>query len=672
MPGPDVPLRPRRPRDRQDTDLDLPTFVVEPGIGGDVMDPYPFAEPPRGWAPGADPFPDAPRTLDDFGTMPVPAAAAPAPAPPAPAPADPIDDAWPADLGPYHDPREGPEAPPLPADHVPDLPHHESAYPHETAADLPTGEGEAEAAAQTDRRIVRNTAIFSIATGLSRVAGLVREVVASSYFGTGGPASAFTLAFQVPNLVRGLVADAALSAAFVPVFTDLLEQKRRREAAALASTLLFYIVAILAAVTAFFILAAGVVMPLFIESKLIPYTDLIVGLSQVLFPIVLLLGVNGLVVGILNAYDHFAIPAIAPLVWNLVIIAALIALHGSFSGENQIYAYAIGVLIGTVVQLAMALPVLRRVGFHFSPKIQLRDPRVKQVFVLMLPVTLALGVINIDLVINSVLGGSVSEAAPRAIDAAFRVYMLPQGMFSVALATVLFPALSRLASRRDLDGLRTMLATGSRQIYFLLIPAAAFCAVLATPIIQLVYQRGEFDAESTKATAQALFWFSFSLPFAGVNLLLTRAFFSLQRPWYPTALAAISLVVNAVISLLLYKPFGIAGVVIGTAVSSAVMTGQQMYGLRKLLNGRLEVGETLGAVVRICIASAALAGVAWLTWDLIDSALGRSLPAQIVSVGMASLTGLVAYLAVARVLRIREMQQLENIVNARRGRRAAS
>ena len=217
-----------------------------------------------------------------------------------------------------------------------------------------------------------------------------------------------------------------------------------------------------------------------------------------------------------------------------------------------------------------------------------------------------------------------------------------------------------------------MLATGSRQIYFMLIPAAAFCIVLATPIIRLVFQRGEFDAQSTKDTAEALFWFSFSLPFAGVNLLLTRSFFSLQRPWYPTALAAISLVINAVISVLLYKPLGIAGLVIGTAVASAAMTGLQMYGLRRLLHGKLEVGRTLTAVLRITIASAALAAVSFVTWDLLDGLLGRSLPAQIVSMGMAALTGLVTYLAAARVLCIHEMQQIEDIYRRRRGRGATA
>ena len=191
-------------------------------------------------------------------------------------------------------------------------------------------------------------------------------------------------------------------------------------------------------------------MPLFIGSTFGSQLDaLTVGLSQVLFPVVLLLGLNGLLVGILQSYDHFTIPAISPAVWNFVIIVLLVVLAPHFHGDDKIYAYAIGILAATVVQLLMAfararpdrLPPARRIDWH--------DPRIRQVFTLMLPVTIGLGIVNLDQLINSVFGSLVSEHAPSAINNAFRIYMLPQGMFSVAVATVLFPTLSRMASGRD-------------------------------------------------------------------------------------------------------------------------------------------------------------------------------------------------------------------------------
>ena len=324
------------------------------------------------------------------------------------------------------------------------------------------------------RRIAANTAIFSVLTGVSRVAGLGREVVAASYFGTSGPASAFSLAFLVPNLVANLFAQAALSAAFVPVFTDLLQQGRRSDAFRLASTLFWMLLVGLGAITAFFVLAAGLIMPIFTGPTFTPALDtLTVGLAQVLFPVVLLLGLSGLLVGILQSYDHFTIQAISPAVWNLVIVVLLVVLHPHFHGQDGIYALAIGILVATGVQLLLILGALARIDFRLQLRIDWRDPRVKQVFILMLPITIGLGIVNLDQLINSAFGTLVSVEAPRAIDNAFRIYMLPQGMFSVAVATVLFPTLSRLASRRDPAGMRRTVGNGMRQINLLLIPAAA-------------------------------------------------------------------------------------------------------------------------------------------------------------------------------------------------------
>jgi putative peptidoglycan lipid II flippase len=292
------------------------------------------------------------------------------------------------------------------------------------------------------------------------------------------------------------------------------------------------------------------------------------------------------------------------------------------------------------------------------------------VLVLMLPVTIGLGLINFDALINSSLGSLVSESAPAAIDRAFRLYMLPQGIFSVAVATVLFPALSRLAARRDYDGLRHRSGNGVRQIAMLLIPAAVFTAVLAEPLTRLVYQRGAFGAASTDEVSEALFWFSFSLPFSGANLLLTRTFFSLQRPWFPTALAGGSLLVNLGVSLALYEPYGIAGIVIGTAVASAAMAVAQAFFLRRQLHG-FEIGRTLKAVAAILVASALLGVVSYEVWNVLDEALGRSLLAQLVSVLSAMVLGSAVYAGAVLALRIPEAQQIIGLIRGRMGRGAS-
>ena len=507
-----------------------------------------------------------------------------------------------------------------------------------------------------------NTAIFSVATGLSRIAGLIREVVAARYFGTSGPMSAFTAAFQVPNLVRSLFADQALSAAFIPVFSELLEHKRRREALQLAGALFGLILTVLSLITVVFVLAAPLIMPLFSDDPALE--DLTVGLTRLMFPILIVLGLNGLLVGMLNAHDHFTVTALSPLLWNAVIIACLVGVTPLFEGDDEVYAYAIGVLAGTVCQFAILLPVLRRLDIPILVNFHWRDPRIRRVLLLMLPVTIGLGLINFNLLINTYFGFRVSEEAPRAIDLAFRIYMLPQGMFSVAVATVLFPALSRLVARQDWVGLRATQGNGMRQIALLLIPAAAVTIALPEPITRLVYERGAFDAESTDQVAEALFWFSFSLPFSGFNLLLTRTFFSLQSPWIPTALAGFTLAINVAVSAALYGPLGIAGVVLGTVVSTAAMTAGQAFYLRRRIGG-LELLTTLRATSKIVAASAVLGGIAYASWYALDQALGTSLLAQIVAVGTALALGSAAYAALVLAARIPEAQQIRALFTRR-------
>jgi putative peptidoglycan lipid II flippase len=516
------------------------------------------------------------------------------------------------------------------------------------------------------RRLARNTAFFSFATGLSRVLGLVREVVAASYFGVSGAMSAFTIAFQVPNLVRALFADSALQGAFIPVFTELLEKGERREAFRIASSLFFLILLVLGAVTALFVLLAEPLMSLFAPGfdDNPALKDLTVNLARLMFPIVVLLALSGLVVGMLNSFEHFAVPALAPVAWNLVIIAALVALVPVLPDDDEIYAYAIGILAGTVVQFLLPLPWLRGRGGHFTLTLDWRDARVRRVLKLMFPVTLALGLINLSLLINSLFGTLVSDQAPAAIDKAFRIYQLPQGLFSISIATILFPTLARFATRGARDDLRRTMAGGVRQICLLLIPSAVLMAVLAEPITRLVYERGAFGSEATDLTSTAMFWWSISLPFQGVSLLFSRTFFSLQRPWATTALAGLNLVVNAVLAALLHGPFEIAGIVIGTVAGTIAMCVAQGWILRRDLGG-IEGARTIAAALRMLVAAALLGALAYGVWYGLDAAFGRSLVAQAVSVLGGIAAGIVVYAAAVWVLRVPEARQIRRLLMTR-------
>jgi putative peptidoglycan lipid II flippase len=528
------------------------------------------------------------------------------------------------------------------------------------ADDVTTGVGEtadpgaAPVTAGPSRRLARSTAIFSLATGISRVLGLFREVIAKNYFGVTGPVNAFEIAFLVPNTVRALVADAALSSAFVPVFSDLIEKGERKRAWRVASSLFWLMLLGLGALTAIFVLAAPLLMP-----PLYPhYHPLLVGLSQLLFPIVALLGVSGIVVGILNTYDEFSVPALTPVAWNLVIMAGLVFgvphVHGE---DHKLYVYAGAILAGTIVQVLLPIPWLRGRDGRLQLVIDWRDPAVVRVFRLMLPVTLGLGLININALIDGVIGGwLINSDAPASITAAFRIYMLPQGMFSVAIATVLFPSLARLAARNDLNGFRDTTALGLRQISFLLVPASVVSAALAEPITRLIYQRGAFTPGQTPVVAGCLAAFAAGLTFNGTMLMLNRAFFSLQSNWVPTWIALGNLFVNAILDVA-FSPLGTWGIPLATSLVNIAGTAALIVILRRRL-GRIELGGIAESFVRVAVASAVAGAAGFGAWSAIDSAAGRSFGGQLASLVPALCLAVGAYLATCGALRVREMQAL--------------
>jgi putative peptidoglycan lipid II flippase len=513
-----------------------------------------------------------------------------------------------------------------------------------------------------------STAIFAMATAVSRVAGLGREVIQAALFGTGPQASAFTVASQIPNLFSNLFSQAALGAAFVPIFTDLLAKGDVKEARKLASDLMGMIIVILGALTVLYIAGAGLIMPLFVGHG-IP-AGLTANLSRILFPVVLLLSVTGLLVGILQAYDEFTMAAIAPAVWNLVIIGLLLGLHTQFRHRQEVYAYAIAWLVATVVQLLLVASALRKIDFRFGAALGgWRDPRVRQVLILFFPVTMSVGIINLDAFLNAELGTLVSLHAPSAINDAFRLYMLPQGVFSVAVTTVMFPSLSRMANARDPAGMRATLGNGIRQINLLLIPSAALMAVLATPIVHIVYQHKHFGAASTDRVSIALLWFAISLPFSGVNLLLTRTFFALQRPWIPTRLALANLAVDLIVSFATYKSLGIAGLIIGTLAANIVMTGLQLRRLQIGFNGRLDLQQTAMITVRIMVATAIATVIGWLAWKGLDAAIGGSFAGDLVGLLLALGIAVALYGRLVLLMRVPEAGQVQRLVVGRlRGR----
>ena len=510
----------------------------------------------------------------------------------------------------------------------------------------------------------RSTALFSFWTAVSRVAGLVREILAAALFGTVGTINAFVIAFQVPNLLRSLVADSAISAAMVPIYTQLQEQGRNRDAQRLVGALASVVTLGLGAITVLAIFISPWMMPLFAPGLDASLQDDVVWLAQLMFPIVPLLGLTGIVSGVLQAEGRFTPTAFVPVLWNAVIIVALGVFAPFAPPDNRIWIYALGILAGTLAQLLYLLPKLSGLG-PFPISLGLGNRLVRRVLVLMLPVTVGLGLININAVVDGIFATLVSDQAPRAIDAAFRLYILPQGVFSVAIATVLFPTISRMAANKDFPGLRDSVASGLRQIFFLLLPASAFLMVLAEPVVRLVYQRGAFDGYSTLITSDALFFFTIGLVFNGASLLLIRAFFSLQQPWLPTAVAGAGVLLNAGLNAILYQPLGVGGIPLSTSITSLATFLVLVYYLSER-TGRIDLRFVAEGFMQALGAARAAGLLGWLTWRVLDDALGRSLIAQLIAVGGAALATLVAIVAAARAMNMPEMTAILRVVSRRR------
>jgi putative peptidoglycan lipid II flippase len=515
-----------------------------------------------------------------------------------------------------------------------------------------------------DRRLAVSTVAFGAATALSRAAGLVREAVAAGVLGSGPAASAFQIAFNVPNLVRSLVADTALGAALVPVFAELRERGDEREAWRAASILLWLVAVVLGTLAALFVLLAPQVMPLFVWGDENVSTDLVVELSRWLFPIVPLLGLTGIVTAILNSYDIFGVPALAPVAWNATIVAGLLlfATSGSFADRAEVYAIA--VLVATVVQLLIPLPLLGGRGTGIVWDLTWGNPHVRRVLRLMLPVTIGLGLINLNLTLSLAVASLASAHAVSDLAYAFRLYMLPQGLFSVAVTVVLFPELSRLAARGDRAGLAARVAAGTRTIAFLLLPAAAFTLVFAHPIASVVYERGGFTAEDSDHVAATLRAYSLGLVTNGLALLLTRSFFALQEPGVPTRVAAGNLVLNLVLALALYDSLDAAGI----ALATSIVTAWNALVLALLLRRRCG-GLGLRAVARelrlIAVAAVVAIAVSFAAWAAVAAAAGDSLVAQAVGLAAALAAAAAVYLGLGRLLGLADVALLQGLVPRR-------
>lgn len=457
-------------------------------------------------------------------------------------------------------------------------------------------------------RIARAAGVVSGATLLSRILGFVRDLIIARAFGAGTTTDAFFAAFRLPNMLRELLGEGALSAAFIPVFTETFTTRGREGAWRLAWTVLTLLALLLILVS-----IAGIVLAPWLIRLIAPgfqaipsKLHLAIYLTRMMFPYILFIGVAALFMAILNAQGHFATPALSPSMLNIAMIGC--ALYLTPYVDPPILALAIGVLIGGVGQLLIQIPAVWRRGMGAHRGIDFGDPAVGRITGLMAPGVAGLAITQVNVFIGTLLASLMGEGGISVLYYAFRLIQLPIGVFGVAIATAAFPAMARQAANRSLGEVGATVAYAIRLVLFVTLPSMVGLMVFRIPIIQLLFERGAFDRTVTLATAEVVLFYAFGLGAYVSNRILVPAFYSLQDTATPVKIGMVSVMVNIAFSLLLMRPLGLAGLALATALSSFVNLGLLLIALRRRL-GRFN-GLSFRLLAKVGGAAVAMALIA--------------------------------------------------------------
>lgn len=433
-----------------------------------------------------------------------------------------------------------------------------------------TGEGSRVAPVLGEKgRVARAAGIVGSGTLLSRIFGFIRDIFIANLFGAGMAADAFFVAFRIPNMLRSLLGEGALSAAYIPVFTQVSHTEGREKALEFSNVTL----TVLGVFLTFFCLAAVGLAPILVHVMapgffaLPAKAALTVSLTRMMFPYLFFISLVALLSGTLNALGHFTMPALSPVFLNLWMIAAILFLSPLL--PVPVAGLAVGVLLGGVTQLLVLIPALRRRGFRFRFAFQWRHPAVRRVTLLMVPALLGLGVAQVNVFVDTVLASLLPAGSVSYLYYANRLVQFPQGIFGVGLGVALLPSLSRHAAERDLAGLKETLRFALGLVFFVSLPATTGLAVLGKPIINVLFERGKFGPLTTQGTAWALLFYSLGLAaFISVKVL-APVFYAQQDTRTPVGIAVRAMLLNIVLNLVLMGPLKQGGLALATSVSSA-------------------------------------------------------------------------------------------------------
>jgi len=525
--------------------------------------------------------------------------------------------------------------------------------------------------------MLRSTGALGVATMTSRVLGLVREMVYASFMGQGLVASAFFYAFTIPNLFRRLLGEGALSAAFVPVFTDRLQKEGKdaawRAANAVGTALLVVLAGITLLVVASLLGALAFAGPG--ENQ-----RLILQLTALMFPYMIFVCLAALAMGVLNSLRRFFVPAFSPVLLNIVLIGSVFLICPYFGTElkTQVFGLGVGVLLGGAVQLAYQLPQLWREGWRPQRWRKLpacesdeqqpqagslrhsvwRDETVRQVGVLLAPSVIGVIAYQINVIVGRTLGFWVGDYVPAALNYADRLMELPQGVFGVSLATYMLPALSAIVARGAMDEFRAEVGRALRFLLIITVPATVGLVVLGEPIVRLLFERGRFTAESTAHCAFALQFSALGLTFFSATSILARAFYATKDTKTPMYAAVAAMVANLVFALCLMWPLKEGGLALANSLSAA-LNATVLFVLLRRRAGSLHGCALASAAGRIILAALIMAAAVWGTHGWLAARLTEHTLANTLALALGPIAvGVVVYSAAAFLLAGKELRAI--------------
>jgi putative peptidoglycan lipid II flippase len=521
-------------------------------------------------------------------------------------------------------------------------------------------------------RLARSAGLFGLATMASRILGLVRDTVIAYYFGAQDANDAFRVAFRIPNLVRDLFAEGAMSAAFVPTFTQELTTGGEPRAWQLANAVITALLLITGLLVLLAIIFAEPLVRFYagdfaqVPGKL----ELTVHLARIMAPFLTLVAIAAVFMGMLNALGHFFIPALSPAMFNVATIVMAVAFvpFAPSLGITPIVIIAVATLVGGLGQLAIQWQPLRSEGYRYRPRLDFRDPALGRVLLLMGPGTIGMAATQINVLVNTQFASSQGTGAISWLDYAFRVMYLPIGLFGVSVAAASTPALSRLAATNNMPQMRSTVAAAIGLMMALNLPATLGLIVLASPIVQLIFEHGSFTAADTAATALALQYYALGLVGYSVVRIVSPAFYALRMSRIPVIASVTSVVANVLLNVILVRVMGYAGLALGTSLAAIVNAAVQVILLRRQLRG-IEAGKLALTTTKVLMAALAMAAAAALTERGLRALVpGNALPLQAARVGASIGVGIGVLMLASVLLRVREFELSRDLVLKRLGR----